>query len=133
MTTSVTLRGGCHCSAVQWQADVAASVEIHNCNCSICERTGFQHLIVPKNQFTLIQGRDVLQRYRFGTGTAEHLFCRICGIKSFYVPRSNPDGYSLNWRCVENRGDVAEVSIVPFDGQNWEENAAALKHLSAQA
>ncbi len=102
---------------------------VQRCNCSICEATGYLHLIVPAARFTLLQGEQALTEYRFNTGTARHLFCGTCGIKSFYVPRSNPDGYSVNVRCL--RGiDPSEVNIEPFDGRNWEAHADALAHLS---
>lgn len=91
--------------------------------------TGFQHLIVPASRFWLRSGNDVLSTYTFNTGAAKHLFCSICGVKSYYVPRSNPDGFSVNWRCVDHR-TFDSVTIEPFDGQNWEQHADSLAHLS---
>lgn len=89
---------------------------------------GFLHLIVPKERFRLLCGADLLTTYTFNTGTAKHLFCRICGIQSFYVPRSHPDGYSVNARCLEP-GTVTGMDVVPFDGQHWEDNVATLAPL----
>lgn len=100
------------------------------CNCSICRLTGFVHLIVPASRFRLLSGEDALVTYRFNTGIARHLFCRICGVKSFYVPRSNPDGVSLNLRCLM-LPDTVSVTVQKFDGRNWEAHAGALQHLSA--
>jgi hypothetical protein len=91
--------------------------------------TGFLHLIVPASRFRLLRGAETIETYTFNTGTAKHLFCRRCGIKSFYVPRSNPDGYSVNARCLD-RSTVEHVEVTPFDGQNWEKSAASLAHLS---
>ena len=122
-------RGGCHCGAVAWEADLPDEIVADACNCSICEMTGFVHVIVPASRFRLVQGEEALATYTFNTGTAKHLFCRICGVKSFYVPRSNPDGYSLNLACMD-RAQFARVMIRDFDGRNWEANAAALAHLS---
>jgi hypothetical protein len=93
--------------------------------------TGYQHLIVPASQFRLTRGESVLSVYRFNTGVARHLFCSICGIKSFYVPRSNPDGFSVNLRCLDT-GTLGSVTLIPFDGRNWERNAASLRHLSEE-
>jgi hypothetical protein len=121
--------GGCHCGAVRFEVDASVPVEVHQCNCSICELTGFLHLIVPAARFRLIEGAEQLTEYRFNTGTARHLFCSRCGIKSFYVPRSNPDGYSVNLRCL-NGIDPAEVTVAPFDGRHWEDHAAELADLS---
>jgi hypothetical protein len=118
-------QGGCHCGAVRFEVQFSAPPELLDCNCSVCSKTGYLHLITPAADFTLLQGRDALSSYRFGTGQAEHLFCSICGIKSFYVPRSHPDGVSVNWRALENTDDVHPV-IRPYDGRNWEQARAAL-------
>ena len=79
----------------------------------------------------LLQGAEVLQSYTFNTGAARHLFCRTCGIKSFYVPRSNPDGFSVNARCLD-RTTIEDIQVEPFDGRHWEQSADALRHLSAE-
>jgi hypothetical protein len=119
MEAMVTHRGGCHCRRVRFEALAPARIEVLDCNCSICSRTGYLHLIVPKERFKLLSGADVLTTYEFNTGTAKHLFCSICGIKSFYVPRSHPDGYSVNARCLDE-GTVEQTIVVPWDGRNWE-------------
>ena len=90
--------------------------------------TGFLHLIVPKNRFRLLTGEDALTTYTFNTCAAKHTFCKYCGVKPFYVPRSHPDGYSVNFRCVDRSG-FTNVTINPFDGQNWEAHADELKPL----
>ena len=110
----VTHRGGCHCGAVTFEVEAPARIIVSECQCSICRMSGFLHLIVPRARFHLLSGADVLSEYRFNTGTARHLFCRRCGVKSFYVPRSNPDGYSVNLRCLD-RANIQEVTIEPFD------------------
>ena len=121
--------GGCHCGAVRFQFDSPAIVTVYACNCSICAMTGFEHLIVPESDFRLLQGEDTLTEYRFGSGIARHFFCRRCGVKSFYVPRSNPDGISIHARCVDP-STFTDIQVQPFDGQNWEQNAADLSHLA---
>lgn len=121
-------KGSCHCGAIQFEVDAADEVEVEDCNCSICQMSGFLHLIIPLRQFRLIQGQDNLQSYRFNTGTAEHLFCRTCGIKPFYVPRSNPDGMDVNLRCLHTRPH--HIKIVNFDGQNWEQVGPQLRDKS---
>ena len=126
----VTHRGGCHCGAVRFEVDAPRRLQVHDCNCSICSLTGFRHLIIPRSRFRLIAGADHLTEYTFNTGVARHLFCRRCGIKSFYVPRSNPDGYSVNVRCLD-LSTIESVDGEPFDGRHWEDGAAMLRHLSA--
>jgi len=106
--------------------DAPESLEVHECNCSICSACGYLHLIVPRERFRLQRGEDQLTTYTFNTGAAKHFFCRTCGIKSFYVPRSHPDAISVNARCLRP-GSVGELRVKPFDGRNWEEAAAALE------
>jgi len=127
----VTHRGGCHCGAVAFEVDAPARVIVHDCNCSMCSMTGYLHLIVPASRFRLLRGAEMLEAYTFNTGTAKHLFCRRCGIKSFYVPRSNPDGFSVNLRCVD-RSTFERVDVEPFDGRNWEHAGESLAQLSRE-
>lgn len=124
-----TYRGGCHCGAVRFEVAATEPIQALDCNCSICGRTGFLHLIVPASGFRLLSGADSLSSYTFGTGVAKHLFCRHCGIKSYYVPRSNPDGFSVNVRCLDGYPDL-NMSIEAFDGRNWEAGGPALRNLS---
>ncbi|MBK6726361.1 MAG: GFA family protein [Xanthomonadales bacterium] len=120
--------GSCHCGAVRFEVEAPEAVEVEQCNCSICAMTGFLHLIVPASRFRLLAGADQLSVYTFNTGVARHTFCKVCGIKPFYTPRSNPDGVDVNVRCLDP--PPAQLTVVAFDGQNWEQNAAALAHKS---
>jgi hypothetical protein len=83
------------------------------------------HLIVTASRFLLLDGKDGLVDYRYHTGVARHMFCGVCGIKSFYVPRSHPDSFSVNLNCVD-LVDGIEFSIKDFDGRNWSENRSQL-------
>ena len=123
--------GGCHCGAVRFEADLPAVVEAQSCNCSMCAKTGFVHVIVPESRFRIVKGAERLTEYSFNTRVAKHLFCSECGVKSFYRPRSNPDGWSVNARCLD-AVEGLELQIEAFDGQNWEANAAGLAHLSRE-
>ncbi len=129
MTALVSHEGGCHCGAVRFRMRLPEAIDVEDCNCSICAMSGNIHVIVPAARFNLLQGDDQLTEYNFNTGVARHLFCRICGIKSFYRPRSNPDGYAVTWRCIDGWQNLT-VTINAFDGQNWEANAGALAHKS---
>ncbi|MFC1748851.1 GFA family protein [Pseudomonadota bacterium] len=121
--------GGCHCGMVRFEIEMPQDIVVQECNCSICSKSGFLHLIVPRTHFSLISGEETLTTYTFNTGVAKHLFCKICGVKSFYVPRSNPDGYSVNLRCID-KSPFRNISIELFDGQNWEASGHLLSHLS---
>ena len=125
-------QGGCHCGAVRFEVLAPDEIEVQACNCSICHMTGYFHLIVPKTRFRLLRGEDVLTSYTFNTETAKHTFCSICGIKSFYTPRSHPDGYSVNFRCL-NADDFHSVLTVEFDGRNWEQHSDELAPLEPES
>ena len=121
--------GGCHCGSVRFEVEAPARLRAHECNCSVCRMTAYLHVIVPASRFRLLTDREALTTYTFNTGTAQHLFCRRCGIKSFYVPRSNPDGYSVNARCLDESA-IESLEVEPFDGRNWEASAGVLRDLS---
>jgi hypothetical protein len=131
MSTLTTHQGGCHCGAVRFTAQAPAVLEVLECNCSICRMTGFLHLIVPATRFAITQGKEVLTEYRFNTGTARHFFCKTCGIKPFYVPRSNPDGWDINARCLD-AVTITAMNISLFDDTQRESATAAIAHLSQQ-
>jgi 2-hydroxychromene-2-carboxylate isomerase len=124
----VTHRGGCHCGRVRFEVAAPAKIRVDECNCSICGRLGYLHLIVPRSRFELIRGGDFLTTYRFHTQIARHTFCSVCGVKSFYVPRSHPEGVSVNARCIDP-GTVAEIVVRPFDGANWAAHVSELEPL----
>ncbi len=112
-------QGGCHCGRIRFEVLAPAVINVSQCNCSICSKSGYLALIVPRDRFTLESGEESLTEYTFNTGTARHLFCKFCGVKSFYVPRSHPGGVSVNARCLDP-GTVQEMKINQFDGQHWE-------------
>ena len=114
--------GGCHCGRVRFRVTADLS-RVSECNCSICSKAGYLHLIVPAERFKLLSGADALTTYTFNTGIAKHFFCATCGVKSFYVPRSHPDGISVNARCID-AGSVESISIQPFNGREWEQGRA---------
>lgn len=114
-------KGSCHCGIVQFMVTAPKDINAIRCNCSLCNMTGFLHLIVEKKDFTLLQGEDNLSLYTFNTHVAQHYFCKTCGVKSFYTPRSHPDGYSVNVNCLDPK-TLGKITFQNFDGQNWEEN-----------
>ncbi|MDH3200884.1 MAG: GFA family protein [Myxococcales bacterium] len=119
-----TVEGGCHCGAVRFRARISSHAAIR-CNCSICTKKGFLHLLVPEEDFELLQGTDAIQTYTFGTHTAKHHFCKHCGIHSFYRPRSHPDRIDVNVYCLEGI-DPSAFDVTLFDGKDWKGNIADL-------
>ncbi len=126
---TVIHKGGCHCGRVRFEVDAPEDLAVSYCNCSVCRMAGYLHLIVRRDAFRLTSNESDLSTYTFNTGVARHHFCAVCGIKSFYVPRSNPDGISVNARCLDP-DTVSSVTVEPFDGENWEANADTLHHLT---
>ncbi len=125
----VTHHGGCHCGKVRFEVDAPAQIVALDCHCSICRMSGFLHLIVPADRFRLLAGADALAEYTFNTGAAKHRFCRHCGIKSFYVPRSNPDGIDVNVHCLDP-ATIERIEATLFDDTQREESEATIAHLS---
>lgn len=126
---TVLHRGGCHCGRIRFEVDAPAVIDVLECNCSICRMSGFLHLIVPADRFRLMAGAEDLAEYTFGTGIARHRFCRNCGVKGFYVPRSNPDGIDVNARCIDS-GTITKMRVTPFDDAQREQGERAIAHLS---
>jgi hypothetical protein len=125
MTESRTYEGGCHCGALRFRVAVRTH-KVLACNCSICSKKGFLHLIVPQGDFELLAGEARLATYEFNTRVAKHHFCTRCGIHPFYRPRSHPEGVSVNARCLDDDG-LEDFEIEPFDGRRWEENVASIR------
>ena len=122
-------KGGCHCGKVRFEVDAPADIDATKCNCSICSMTGFLHLFVGKDNFRLLSDAADIASYTFNTHTAKHLFCRHCGVKSFYVPRSHPDGFSINVNCLDP-ATIVSISSSDFDGRNWEQNISDLSPIN---
>lgn len=131
MNDTLIHRGGCHCGRVRFEAEGPAHLAVLDCNCSICCKTGFLHWIVPRSKFRLLSGESDSVCYQFGTGVARHYFCGHCGIKSYYVPRSNPDGIDINVRCLDD-DPQRSIEITAFDGRDWNKAGAELAHLSIE-
>lgn len=119
MSSLCTYNGHCHCGAVQFQVLAPQQLVVWRCNCSVCVMKQNHHFIVPASHFTLLSGTEALTEYRFNTKQAQHLFCSICGVQSFYRPRSNPDGYAVTIYCID-LPPTSSYSLQDYDGQNWE-------------
>lgn len=122
--------GSCHCGAIKFEVEAPEKLKCADCNCSICTKAGYLHLIVPRSKLRILQGKEHITTYTWGTRVAQHTFCKRCGIKPFYIPRSNPDGYDVNVRCLDPFPSEMEIEL--FDGQNWEKNAHKVAHMSKE-
>ena len=122
-------KGSCHCGEVNFECEITGEEEIRECTCSICTKTALIHLIMPNSRFKITKGKENLTHYKFNQGIADHMFCKTCGVKAFYMPRSNPDGWSVNARCLDEWGELPFKMVAPFDGKNWEQEKS-IRHLS---
>ncbi|MEJ2681204.1 MAG: GFA family protein [Gammaproteobacteria bacterium] len=122
--------GSCHCKAITFEVEAPEVIEADYCNCSICKKSGYLHLIVPLSKFKLLSGEEMLSTYTFNSGIAKHTFCKKCGVKPFYTPRSNPDGIDVNVHCIDS--EHLSIHITEFDGQDWENNAHKVAHKSKE-
>ena len=125
--------GACHCGTVKFTADIAEPPRGARCDCSICSTKGAVTVGTPLEGLQILAGEDALTLYQFNTGVAKHTFCSVCGVKAFYRPRSNPDGWSVNARCLDDPGAL-DIEVSDFDGKNWEAYAAShdISHLSRE-
>lgn len=122
-------QGGCHCQDVRFTICLDTPIESSNitaCNCSMCEKLGFIHLIIKKDIFQLKSNWTKLSNYQFNKNIAKHYFCKTCGIKSFYQPRSHPDCWSVNVRCLDDFSHF-KLDFDTFDGKNWEKNIEKIR------
>ncbi|MDH3221298.1 MAG: GFA family protein [Gammaproteobacteria bacterium] len=94
-------------------------IKVSQYNCSICSKSGYLGMIIPRDRFTLKCGEKSLTDYEFDSGVAKHLFCKSCETKSFYIPRSHPDGVSVNARCLDPE-PVEDMNSKQIDGKDWE-------------
>ena len=119
--------GGCHCGAVRFRIELEHDRrDVLDCNCSVCTKKGILHLIVPDARFTLTSGDDALVTYSFGTHISKHMFCRTCGMHPFYRPRSHPESWDVNVRCIDDV-PLSHWNIRAFDGANWEASVNSIR------
>jgi hypothetical protein len=120
-----TFEGGCHCGKVRFRATVR-KYAVDECNCSMCSKKAYLHVIVPKEDFDLVSGAEAISTYTFNTHVAKHRFCSVCGVHAFYVPRSHPDGFSVNLRCLDD-APFEWFDVTGFDGRDWEKNVHKIR------
>ena len=124
----ITHLGSCHCKQIQFEVIGKNNIQVLDCSCSICSIVNYKHYVVDKSQFKLLKGKKYISTYTFNTKVAKHMFCKICGIKSFYIPRSHPDSISINLNCINSK-TINKVKIIKFDGKHWKKNINKIKSL----
>ena len=56
----------------------------------------------PLDQFILEKGAESLILYQWNTAIAKHYFCKICGIYTHHIRRSDPSVYGVNIGCFDD-------------------------------
>ena len=105
--------GGCHCGKVRYAVETGLEPLIR-CNCSHCQSKGFVLTFVDPDAFSLQQGEDALQEYRFASKDIQHLFCTTCGVESFARGKT-PDGaqkIAINVHCLDG---IDRFALAPQD------------------
>jgi hypothetical protein len=118
MSEPKTHSGGCQCGKVRYEVAIDLGAPVISCNCSMCGRSGTLLSFVPASQFKLLSGEDVLTDYQFNHHVIHHLFCRVCGIKSFARGEgAKGPTVAINTRCLDDV-DVGALKIQPFEGKS---------------
>ena len=118
MSEAKTYSGGCHCGKVRYEVTVDLSEPAVTCNCSMCGRSGTMLRFVPASSFKLLSGEDSLTEYRFNSKVINHLFCKVCGIKSFAAGKGpNGETRAINVRCLDDV-DVQQIPTRHVDGKS---------------
>jgi hypothetical protein len=118
MSQAMNHTGGCHCGAVRYRVQVDLSKPVIACNCSICSKTGTLLTFAPTESFTLEKGEESLTDYTFNRNVIHHLFCKVCGIRSF-ARGVGPNGpmVAINTRCLDDV-DLEKLSVHHVDGKS---------------
>jgi hypothetical protein len=119
MSETKTYSGGCHCGAVRYEAKVDLSQPVIGCNCSMCGRVGSLLTFIPAGEFKLVSGEQSLTDYQFNKHVIHHLFCKVCGIKSFArgKGRDGGDMIAINARCLDGV-EPENLKVNAYDGRN---------------
>jgi hypothetical protein len=130
-----TYRGSCHCGAVRFECRVDLD-QSSKCNCSVCAKGRFWKAIAKADAFTLLQGKDALADYQFGSRTIHHQFCRSCGIKPFgrgHLEQLGGTFYAVNVACLDDVPDAelaaAKVRFENGRDNRWESAPGETRHL----
>lgn len=101
--TGETRRASCHCGTVVLEAYLPQGLgSAQRCNCSFCRRRGAAAVTARTDRVRVIQGAGALTLYTWGTHTAQHYFCRICGIYTHHQRRKDPAETGINLGCIDN-------------------------------
>ena len=131
-----TYAGSCHCGDVGFEARFDLSQGTSKCNCSVCRKGRFWKAVVKADAFRVLQGKDALSEYAFGSRSIIHFFCTRCGIKVFgkgNLEALGGDFYAVNVACLDDAttDELAQAPVHYEDGlhDRWESPPSETRHL----
>jgi hypothetical protein len=112
-------KASCHCGSVELLIDLPDGIiSPMRCNCSFCSRRGAIMASTKFADIKILKGKDSIHKYQFNSNTAEHYFCKTCGIYTHHRRRSNPDEYGYNVANLEGVNPLLIEGVMVFDGIN---------------
>jgi len=105
----------CHCGAIELAVKLSDGLSTaRRCDCSFCRRRGAIAVSVNLGDLKVIKGADKLTLYTWGSHTAKHYFCAICGNYTHHQRRSNPNEFGVNVAAISGV-NPRDLKNVPWD------------------
>ena len=129
----VRIDGGCHCGNIRFAFSRPAwgdTIQARACGCSFCQKHGGLHTSHPQGRLDIRIADDALvQRYRFGTKTAEFYVCKSCGVEPLVTSEIDGTIYAaVSARAFEGIDPaIIEIATADFDGEGTGDRLARRK------
>ena len=110
--------GGCHCENIKVRLRLAKPPEqmpLRSCSCSFCRSHGTR-TISDRDGLVEIAAVDwsLVERYRFGSRTADYVICRRCGVYVGAVCETSSGLRAVvNVNCLDDRAEFTQVPAAP--------------------
>lgn len=123
-------QGGCHCGNLRVSlrlSQVPKNTRLRACGCSFCRAHNTRTTSDPNGSVEVWAEDWVLvEPYRFGSGTAEFLICRRCGVYVGAVSETKTGSRAvINTTCLDDRAAFTRLpDTVEHDGETAEDRLA---------
>jgi hypothetical protein len=115
--------GGCHCENIKVRLRLAKPPEqmpLRSCSCSFCRSHGTR-TISDRDGLVEIAATDwsLVERYQFGSRTADYLLCRRCGVYVGAVCETSSGLRAVvNVNCLDDRAAFTRAPAAPdYEGE----------------
>jgi hypothetical protein len=115
--------GGCHCENISVTLRLSRAPEqmpLRSCSCAFCRAHGTRTLSDRDGLVEITAGDwSLVERYRFGSRTADYLLCRRCGVYIGAVCDMRTGQRAvLNVNCLVDRAAFTQTPVAPdYDGE----------------